>query len=113
MGVGGFSVGVGELVAQWIASYSFGSEDVGVERGAFAAVSLVHLLPGSAGSFGVLFNFDHARVAGGDPFCCARGPVSECVGVAGRGAPTVCNAGAALSRSRGRGLVVFACATGR
>lgn len=40
VGVGGFSVGVRELVAQWLAPYLFGSEDVCVERAAFSAVSL-------------------------------------------------------------------------
>ena len=64
VGFGGFSVGVCELVAQWVAPYLFGSEDVCVERAAFAAVSLVHLRSGSAGGFGALFGFDHARVGG-------------------------------------------------
>lgn len=96
--VGGFSVGVGELVAQWVAPYLFGSEDVGVERAAFVAVSLVHLLPDSTGGFGVLFGVDHARVMRGDPFCCARGPAGERVGVAGCSAPTVGDAAATLSR---------------
>ena len=111
VGFGGFSVGVGELVPQWVAPYLFGSEDVGVERATFAPVSLVHLCPGSAGGFGALFGFDHELVARGGLFCRARGPAGERVGVSGRCAPTVCNAGTAFSRERGRGLMVFACGT--
>ncbi|MGO1412536.1 MAG: hypothetical protein ACTHU7_14000, partial [Microbacterium sp.] len=109
VGFGGFSVGVCELVAQWVAPYLFGSEDVCVERAAFAAVSLVHLRSGSAGGFGALFGFDHARVVGGEPFCGARGPAGERVGVVRRCAPMVCDAGTALSCECGRCLVVFAC----